>query len=57
MLLRFEQYLGDPGYLPKYLAALDAVSADDVKRTVREQLGRDARVVVVTRPSEKKEKP
>jgi zinc protease len=57
MLLRFEQYLGDPGYLPKYLAALDAVSANDVKRSVREQLARDARVVVVTRPNEKKEKP
>lgn len=57
MLLRFEQYLGDPGYLPKYLAALEAVTPDDVKRAVREQLGRDARVVVVTRPSEKKAGP
>jgi zinc protease len=56
-LLRLEQYLGDPGYLPKWLAALDAVTAPDVQRAVREQLGRDARVVVVTRPVEKKEKP
>jgi zinc protease len=56
-LLRLEQYLGDPGYLPKWLAALDAVKASDVQRAVREQLGRDARVVAVTRPAEKKEKP
>ncbi len=57
LLLRFEQYLGDPGYLPKYLAALDAVTDADVKRAVREQLAREARVVVVTRPSDKKGKP
>jgi zinc protease len=53
MLLRFEQYLHDPGFLPKWLAALDAVTAADVQRVVREQLKRDARVVVVTRPAEK----
>jgi zinc protease len=57
MLLRFEHYLGDPGYLPKWLAAIDAVTASDVQRAVREQLKRDARVVVVTRPAEKKERP
>jgi zinc protease len=53
MLLRFEQYTGDPGYLPKWLAALDAVSASDVAKAVRDHLKRDARVVVVTRPAEK----
>jgi predicted Zn-dependent peptidase len=53
MLLRFEQYKGDPGFLPKWLAALDAVTAADVQRSAREQLKRDARVVVVTRPAEK----
>lgn len=57
MLLRFEHYLGDPGYLSKWLAAIDAVTASDVQRVVREQLKRDARVVVVTRPAEKKERP
>ena len=57
MLLRFEHYLGDPGHLPKWLAAIDAVTASDVKRVVREQLKRDARVVVITRPAEKKVRP
>jgi zinc protease len=57
MLLRFEHYLGDPGYLSKWLAAIDAVTASDVQRVVREQLKRDARVVVVTRPAERKERP
>jgi zinc protease len=57
MLLRFEHYLGDPGYLPKWLAAIDAVTASDVQRAVREQLKREARVVVITRPAEKKERP
>jgi zinc protease len=56
-LLRLEQYLGDPGYLPKWLAAIDAVSASDVERAVKNELKRDARVVVVTRPVEKKAKP
>jgi zinc protease len=53
MLLRLEHYTGDPGFLPKWLATLDAVSANDVQRVVREQLKRDARVVVMTRPSAK----
>jgi zinc protease len=56
-LLRFEQYLGDPGFLPKWLAAIEAVTIDDVKRVVRDELKREARVVVVTRPAEKKERP
>jgi zinc protease len=53
MLLRLEHYLGDPGYLPKWLATLESVTASDVQRAVREQLKRDARVVVITRPAEK----
>jgi predicted Zn-dependent peptidase len=57
MLLRFEHYLGDPGYLSKWLAAIDAVTASDVQRAVREQLKREARVVVITRPAEKKVRP
>jgi zinc protease len=57
MLLRFEHYLGDPEYLPKWLAAIEAVTASDVQRVIREQLKRDARVVVITRPAEKKERP
>jgi len=57
MLLRFEHYLGDPGYLPKWLAALDAVTASDVKRALSEHMKKDARAVVVTKPAEKKGKP
>jgi zinc protease len=52
-LLRLEHYTGDPGFLPKWLATLESVTASDVQRAVREQLKRDARAVVVTRPAEK----
>ncbi len=50
LLQRFDHYLGDPGYLPKYLAQINGVTAEDVKRAVREHLKPEARVVVVTRP-------
>ena len=52
-LLRLEHYTGDPGGLPKWLATLEAVTASDVQKAVREHLKRDARAVVVTRPAEK----
>ncbi|HEY3499945.1 MAG TPA: pitrilysin family protein [Polyangiaceae bacterium] len=51
MLQRFDHYLGDPGYLPKLLASIQAVSAADVQRVVKQHLGREARVTVVTRPA------
>jgi zinc protease len=51
MLQRFDHYLGDPGYLPKWLSALEAVSAADVTRVVKQHLAPEARVTVVTRPS------
>jgi zinc protease len=51
LLQRFDHYLGDPGYLPKWLAAIDAVTATDVSRVVRQYMGKNARVTVVTRPS------
>jgi zinc protease len=51
MLQRFEHYLGDPGYLPKWLAALDAVTSEDIVRVVQKYMTRDARVTVVTRPT------
>ena len=58
MLQRFDHYLGDPGYLPKWLAAIDAVTADDVVRVVKQYMAKDARVTVVTRPNAaKKEQP
>jgi zinc protease len=51
MLQRFDHYLGDPGYLPKWLAAIDAVTAEDVSRVVQKYMTREARVTVVTHPS------
>jgi zinc protease len=50
-LQRFDHYLGDPGYLPKWIAAIDAVTPADVSRVVRQYMGKNARVTVVTRPS------
>ncbi|HTQ06049.1 MAG TPA: pitrilysin family protein [Polyangiaceae bacterium] len=51
LLQRFDHYLGDPGYLPKWLAAIDAVTADDISRVVRQYMSRDARVTVITHPT------
>jgi len=51
LLQRFDHYLGDPGYLPKWIAAIDAVTAEDVSRVVQKYMAREARVTVITRPS------
>jgi zinc protease len=48
LLQRFDHYLGDPGYLPKWLAQIAAVSASDVQRVVKEQMKPEARAVVIT---------
>jgi zinc protease len=48
LLQRFDQYTGDPGYLPKYLAQIEKVSAADVQRVVKDLLKPEARVVVIT---------
>lgn len=50
LLQRFDQYTGDPGYLPKWLARIQEVSASDVQRVVKEALRAQGRVVVVTEP-------
>nr|PZN20639.1 MAG: insulinase family protein [Pseudomonadota bacterium] len=50
LLQRFDHYLGDPGYLPKWVAAIEAVRAEDVQRVIREHLSPNKRVVVVTEP-------
>ena len=50
LLQRFDQYTGDPGYLPKWLKQIESVQASDVQRVVRESLRPEARVVVVTEP-------
>jgi predicted Zn-dependent peptidase len=57
LLQRFDHYLGDPGYLPKWLAALDAVTPEDVRRVTATHLGKNARVTVVTRPRSAKGAP
>jgi zinc protease len=50
LLQRFNHYLGDPGYLPKWLKALDAVTPDDVRRVIEKHLPKGGRVTVVTQP-------
>jgi zinc protease len=50
LLQRFNHYLGNPGYLPQWVAAVEAVTAADVQRVVRERLSPKQRVVVVTEP-------
>jgi predicted Zn-dependent peptidase len=49
-LQRLNHSLGDPGKLGEYVARVDAVSAEDVKRAMKAYLGRSARVVVTTKP-------
>ncbi|HEX8785567.1 MAG TPA: pitrilysin family protein [Telluria sp.] len=43
---QYNQYTGDPGYLPKDIERLRRVSAADVRRVVRTWLRQSARVVV-----------
>src|SRR5690606_13157537 len=50
LLQRFNHYLGEPGYLPKWVAAIENVRAEDVQRVLREHLSPNRRVVVVTEP-------
>ncbi|MEC5215958.1 zinc protease [Actimicrobium sp. GrIS 1.19] len=52
-LNQYNQYLGDPGYLPKDIERYRKVSAADVKRVVNAQLGVNARVVVYGIPGPK----
>ena len=51
LLQRFDQYTGDPGYLPKWLKQIENVQASDVQRVIKESLRPEARVVVVTEPT------
>jgi len=48
LLQRFDQYMGDPGYLPKWLVRVEQVQAKDVQRALQASLRPDARVVVIT---------
>jgi zinc protease len=47
---QYNQYTGDPGYLPKDLARLRSVTAADVQRVARSYLVPNARVVVAGVP-------
>jgi predicted Zn-dependent peptidase len=49
-LQRLNHYLGDPGKLPEYIAHVDAVTAEDVKRVVHQWLAPNARAVIMTKP-------
>jgi zinc protease len=46
----YNQYTGDPGYLPKDVERLRRVTSADVRRVAQRYLGRDARVVVLGVP-------
>jgi len=48
LLQRFDQYTGDPGYLPKWLAQIEQVQGTDVQRVIKQWLRPEARIVVVT---------
>jgi len=50
LLQRFDQYTGDPGYLPNWLSQIERVQSKDVQRVIKQALRSDARVVVVTEP-------
>ena len=50
LLQRFDQYTGDPGYLPKWLKQIEGVTASDVQRVIKDSLRPEARVVVITEP-------
>ncbi|MGH8800451.1 MAG: insulinase family protein, partial [Casimicrobiaceae bacterium] len=50
----YNQYTGDPGYLPRDVARYAAVTPAGVQRAVREHLRKDARVVVLAVRGDKK---
>ncbi len=56
LLQRFAHYTGDPGYLPKWVEQIDKVTAEDVRRVVREHLASAKRVSIVTQPKPKTER-
>jgi zinc protease len=49
----YNQYTGDPGYLPKDLARYDAVNPASVQKVAMATLGKDQRVVVYGVPGKK----
>jgi zinc protease len=53
LLQRFQHYTGDAGYLPRWVEQIDKVTPADVQRVLREHLGPEKRVTVVTQPKPK----
>src|SRR4051794_16128223 len=54
VLNQYNQYTGDPGYLPKDLARYDAATTASVQKFAQASLGKNQRVVVYGVPGEKK---
>jgi zinc protease len=54
LLNLYNQYTGDPGYLPKDIERYARVTPADVQRAVREHLSKDARVVMLAVRGEKR---
>jgi zinc protease len=53
MMDRYNQYLGDPGYLPKDIARYQAVTTGSVREIGQKVFGSNQRVVVYTVPGKK----
>jgi zinc protease len=53
MMDRYNQYTGDPGYLPKDVARYEAVTTDSVKQIAQDVFGKNQRVVIYCVPGKK----
>ncbi len=53
MMDQYNQYLGDPGYLPKDIARYEAVTTASVQKTAQADFGKNQRVVVYCVPGKK----
>ncbi|HLY39981.1 MAG TPA: pitrilysin family protein [Terracidiphilus sp.] len=53
MLNYYNQYTGDPGYLPKDVARYEAATRESVQHIAQDALGKDHRVVVYCLPGKK----
>jgi zinc protease len=51
-LQRLNEYTGDPGKLPEYIKRMNAVTAEDVKRVVKQYLNPTTAVVITTVPKQ-----
>jgi zinc protease len=51
-LQRMNEYLGDPGKLPAYIERMNAVTAEDVKRVMKQYLSPTTSVVITTVPKQ-----